>query len=162
MSTTSPGRPGITYEQVAAAANRLLGSGARPTSRAVRDHLGEGSLATVQRHLREWTSRRRERAASPFDIGPEDVEALSPSDFVMLLNHLIRAEALQNGLDATMRTTRRITVADGGVDGTIQWQDGRERTPHLPARQSVWQAKSGRGMSASGSFARSSGAIGVT
>lgn len=46
----------ITYEQVVAAAEELKAKGVKPTSRAVRDVLGTGGMATVLKHLEQWKS----------------------------------------------------------------------------------------------------------
>ena len=51
-------RDGITFEQVAAAADALVGEGVQPTIRAVRERLGTGSPNTVHRHLVAWREAR--------------------------------------------------------------------------------------------------------
>ena len=61
-----PGRAGVSFEQVAAAAQQLLAAGQRPTSRAVRNALGTGSLTTIQAHLAAWqTTQPKQVAAEP-------------------------------------------------------------------------------------------------
>lgn len=53
------GRKGITYEQVAAAADALLGEGQAPSIRTVRVKLGDtGSANTIHRHLATWNESR--------------------------------------------------------------------------------------------------------
>lgn len=47
-------RSGITYDQVAAAAEKLVAEGKSPTIRALRDILGTGSPNTIHRHLSCW------------------------------------------------------------------------------------------------------------
>ncbi|SFU98407.1 DNA-binding protein [Halomonas korlensis] len=47
-------RPGITYDQVSAAANALVAEGTEPTIQKVRSRLGTGSPNTVHRHLTAW------------------------------------------------------------------------------------------------------------
>jgi colicin import membrane protein len=47
-------RDGITFEQVAAAADALVGQGKQPTIKAIRDALGTGSPNTVHRHMAAW------------------------------------------------------------------------------------------------------------
>ena len=47
-------RQGITYDQVATAANALTGEGTRPTIQNIREHLGTGSPNTIHRHLSNW------------------------------------------------------------------------------------------------------------
>lgn len=46
----------ITYEQVATAAAELKAKDVKPTSRAVREVLGTGSMATVCKFLMQWKS----------------------------------------------------------------------------------------------------------
>lgn len=47
-------RPGITYDQVSAAASALIASGEEPTIQKIRAHLGTGSPNTIHRHLTAW------------------------------------------------------------------------------------------------------------
>jgi uncharacterized coiled-coil protein SlyX len=54
----SPGRTGVSYEDVAAAAEAFVAAGDRPTLRKVRDKLGTGSLGTIQKHLSTWQASR--------------------------------------------------------------------------------------------------------
>ncbi|HMW86471.1 MAG TPA: DNA-binding protein, partial [Nitrospira sp.] len=66
-------REGITFEQVAAAADALVGEGQQPTIRAVRERLGTGSPNTVHKHLTAWREARPVAAAS----APELPQALT-------------------------------------------------------------------------------------
>lgn len=52
------GREGIGLEQVAAAADALVGEGQQPSIRAVRERLGTGSMNTIQKHLSAWRASR--------------------------------------------------------------------------------------------------------
>lgn len=51
-------RIGITYEQVAAAADAIIGEGSQPTIDAVRKRIGTGSPNTVHKHLTAWRAAR--------------------------------------------------------------------------------------------------------
>lgn len=52
-------RQGITFEQVAAVADALMGEGQQPTIRAVRERLGDtGSPNTIHKHLTAWREAR--------------------------------------------------------------------------------------------------------
>ncbi len=44
----------ITFEQVTSAAEAIKAEGGKPTSRAVRDRLGSGSMGTVNKMLQDW------------------------------------------------------------------------------------------------------------
>lgn len=57
-------REGISFEQVAAAADALVGEGQQPTIRAIRERLGTGSPNTVHRHLVAWREARPVAAAA--------------------------------------------------------------------------------------------------
>lgn len=57
-------RPGITFEQVAAVADAIIGEGQQPTINAVRDRIGTGSPNTVHRHLTVWRAARPQAIAA--------------------------------------------------------------------------------------------------
>ena len=57
-------RDGITFEQVAAAAEALVGEGQQPTIRAMRERLGGGSPNTIHKHLTAWREARPVAAAA--------------------------------------------------------------------------------------------------
>jgi colicin import membrane protein len=47
-------RPGITYQEVAAAADSIIAAGDNPTIAKIRAELGTGSPNTIHRHLTAW------------------------------------------------------------------------------------------------------------
>lgn len=47
-------RPGVTYQDIASAANELKGQGKSVTIENVRSILGTGSIGTINNHLRKW------------------------------------------------------------------------------------------------------------
>lgn len=62
-------REGITYEQVKAAAEELVGEGREPSIRAVRERLrGTGSPNTIHRHLTKWRDSRPDAPAATTDL----------------------------------------------------------------------------------------------
>jgi hypothetical protein len=143
-------RSWVTYEQVASAADGLLVRGEAATLRAIRAQLKGGSMGTLQKHLARWKAgRQRTQATTPFAVDATDVGNLNPRDFVMLINHLVRNEARLATISSSPDTTVQINSADDGVDGAIRWSNGPPRTRHLPSRNVVWQAKSGKLLSPS-------------
>lgn len=50
-------RPGVTYMEVAEAAEDILGQGKTPTIEQIRQKLGTGSSTTIANHLRDWKQR---------------------------------------------------------------------------------------------------------
>lgn len=62
-------REGVTYEQVKAAAEELVGEGREPSIRAVRERLrGTGSPNTIHRHLTKWRDSRPDAPAPTMDL----------------------------------------------------------------------------------------------
>jgi len=82
--------------------------------------------------------------ARPGEVTGQHVAALSPTSFSRLIRRLLSAEALASGLPMDgIHVAAVITAPDGGEDARIEWQDGPERTPHLPARLNQFQLKAG-------------------
>jgi len=57
-------RPGVTFEQVAAVADAMIGEGQQPTIVAVRDRIGTGSPNTIHKHLTAWRAARPQATAA--------------------------------------------------------------------------------------------------
>jgi colicin import membrane protein len=61
----------ITYEQVAAAADAMCAANLRPSSRTVRERLGNtGSMGTINRLLQEWKASQERHIAQPLTLPP--------------------------------------------------------------------------------------------
>jgi colicin import membrane protein len=61
----------ITYEQVAAAADAMCAANLRPSSRMVRERLGNtGSMGTINRLLQEWKASQERHIAQPLTLPP--------------------------------------------------------------------------------------------
>ncbi|TAK75602.1 MAG: DNA-binding protein [Gammaproteobacteria bacterium] len=54
-------RLGVTYQDIANAANQLVGQGERPTIELIRRLLGTGSSTTIGNHLRQWRAEQDEK-----------------------------------------------------------------------------------------------------
>ena len=72
---SQPGRLGISYEQVAAAADAIIHRAERPTLKAIREQLGTGSFGTIQKHLGQWQASKREVATAAITM-PTDIQRL--------------------------------------------------------------------------------------
>jgi len=57
-------RPGVTFEQVAAVADAMIGEDQQPTIIAVRDRIGTGSPNTIHKHLTAWRAARPQATAA--------------------------------------------------------------------------------------------------
>jgi hypothetical protein len=65
-----------------------------------------------------------------FDVTPAQVEVLNSKELVDLLRRLLHAEAQTAGLHlGGISIPLQTTVADGGVDGSITWENGPPYTP---------------------------------
>jgi len=91
-------RPGISFDEVAAAADALVGRGERPTIQAIRAEIGTGSPNTIHRHLQSWrsaqTPAKREAAKLPDELAAalaEEIERQAAK---------ARAEAEQQAIEA--------------------------------------------------------------
>ena len=98
----------ITYEQVAEAADNLKAQNLKPTSRAVREALGSGSMATVCKLLQQWqTGQARQSQATDDTIDPSVARAIS----------LHIATKIQT---ATSEATARLADMQGELASVIQ------------------------------------------
>lgn len=91
-------RPGITYEEVAAAAESLTANGQHAGIIAVRNHLGTGSPNTINRHLKKWRESRPAQVVSTVEMPQSFVKAFN--DEINRAVSLARAES-QQALAAT-------------------------------------------------------------
>lgn len=64
-------RIGISFEQVAAVADTILGAGRQPTIQAVREALGTGSPNTIHRHLSTWRTARPQATTLAIEVPAE-------------------------------------------------------------------------------------------
>lgn len=71
-------REGVTYDQVAAAADRIVGAGQAATIKAVREELGNtGSPNTIHRHLTAWREARPVVAGMARDLPVKIIDAIT-------------------------------------------------------------------------------------
>lgn len=77
-----------------------------------------------------------------FAIGPEDIRNFDALKLVQLLRMLMYAEARKAGVPLrNVDVPLQITVADGGQDAAVQWEDGAASTEYFPTRDVVFQCK---------------------
>ena len=70
-------RPGVTYQDVSAAANQVKGQGKNPTIENVRAILGTGSIGTINNHLRKWKETQNAvRSLATSENIPEELASL--------------------------------------------------------------------------------------
>ncbi len=82
--------------------------------------------------------------ALPFQVDHADISRLDDIHLVRLLGQLVRSEAARAGLPAQGASVPlRITVADGGVDGRVEWSGAPAATSWFPRSPTVFQAKAG-------------------
>lgn len=71
------GRPGITFDQVAAAADALVAETGTATLKAVRERIGGGGMGTIHKHLAVWNANRPKGPAPAVELPPELIRGLS-------------------------------------------------------------------------------------
>lgn len=69
-------RQGISYDQVADAAQALVAEQIKPTLSAVRERLGSGSMNTIHRHLSTWQGQQKPAARKLGEVNPRVLAAL--------------------------------------------------------------------------------------
>jgi chromosome segregation ATPase len=85
------GRSGITYDQVAAAADALFSETGKATLKDVRERLGTGGMGTIHKHLTAWNANRPKDPAPQIEM-PADM-ARSFSAWVTQASTAARADA---------------------------------------------------------------------
>ena len=121
-------RVGITFEQVAAAADALLGAGKQPTIQSVRESLGTGSPNTVHKHLTAWRAARPQAVSAAVEMSSamqaayaDDISRATAKARSEIEEQLVRAladaaelsstgEALENERDALLEQVGGLTT----------------------------------------------------
>lgn len=71
-------RPGITYEQVAAAADAMIAAGKVPTNKSIREALGgTGGDGTIQKHMTRWKAERPKPQSAPRTLPSRIIDSIS-------------------------------------------------------------------------------------
>ena len=77
-----------------------------------------------------------------FKVESKDIKDLNDLQLTKLLKLLLHLEARSSGIaERAVDVALNITVADGGEDGRIQWNDGPASTDYLPCRLVQFQNK---------------------
>src|SRR6266536_5041357 len=76
------------------------------------------------------------------EITHEDIGQLTDFQLTDLLRRLLHLEANHNNITArSIALSLKITVADGGEDGRIQWAGEPPSTDYIPKRLTMFQCK---------------------
>lgn len=77
-----------------------------------------------------------------FTVHPDEIKDFTGDQLVVLLRRLLYAEARKAGVPLRgVEVPLQITVADGGQDGSICWEGGKDSTDYFPGRDIVFQCK---------------------
>lgn len=99
-------RLGVTYQDIATAANQILGQGKQPTIELVRNHLKTGSSTTIANHLRQWRAERDSSLSIAKDEG-------LPPELVSMVKALwqkLQTEADNKIMAAKQALAQRMTL----------------------------------------------------
>lgn len=77
-----------------------------------------------------------------FTVKPDDIKHFTGEQLVELLRVLLYAEARKAGVPLrAVDVPLQITIADGGKDAHVLWEDGAASTDYFPGRDVVFQCK---------------------
>ena len=171
-------RQGITFEQVSATADALVGEGQQPTIKAVRDRLTTGSPNTIHEHLKRWREARPvaavaapelpqaltaaiaaeiERAAAQArgEIEGRLVQAQAETDELTAYGNQLEAERDELAEQVAALTSERDTLAGKAAQQAADLADAQQR---IERELKLWRATFVGG-AALGVLAASSGSI---
>lgn len=104
-------RQGITFEQVTAAADAIVGEGQQPTIKAVRERLGTGSPNTIHQHLKRWREARPVAVVAALELPQAlasaiaaEIERTAAQARGEIEGRLVQAQAEADELSATGET----------------------------------------------------------
>ncbi len=79
-----------------------------------------------------------------FEVSAEHITALTPRKLQILLQRLLMAEAVTNGISGdSIHVAENMYASDGGEDGRIEWDGKPDRTNFIPHRFTQFQLKAG-------------------
>ena len=82
---------------------------------------------------------------TPFEVTGEQVSALKPYKFNVLIRKLLNAEAHESDLPRDgIHVSSQLTAPDGGEDARIEWKEGPKHTGFLPGRLCQFQMKTSK------------------
>ncbi|HEY8097008.1 MAG TPA: DNA-binding protein [Methylobacter sp.] len=127
----------ITQEQVSAAANKIKGTGTKPTNRLVLEELGSGSMATIVKYMQIWKAGQEPQAQSiNIDIDPAVSLAISN----MLTRRIQDGTAEANAKIAELQTD----LANVITENERQAAENERLASELAESQALAQAQSGQ------------------
>lgn len=115
-------KAGVTYDDVAAAAEQLAATGASPTVKAIRSILGSGSSTTILRELQAWKASK-ENPSERLELSPSIANAIAGE--IERVSAAVRAECereieeLQNNLADVAAEAEELTAQVSELSGTL-------------------------------------------
>lgn len=77
-----------------------------------------------------------------YEVNNKHIENLNDLQLTKILSKLMYIEADRNNIDkSTVNCSLKITVADGGEDGSIKWENGPDSTDWFKCRYNLFQCK---------------------
>jgi chromosome segregation ATPase len=121
-------RPGISFDEVAAAADALVGRGERPTIQAIRAEIGTGSPNTIHRHLQAWRSAqapaKREAARLPDELAAALAEEIERQAARARADAEDRAIEAQQTADALAETGEQLEAQTDELTNQVETLTG--------------------------------------
>lgn len=119
----------INYEQVAAAADAMTCAGIKPTSRGIRERLGNvGSMGTVNKLMQDWKAARPQQQTSPLPLLPPVLQpVLSPVLQRMILDFMAKELSQATATLTTQLAGQQQETADLARENERQALDIEEK-----------------------------------
>lgn len=126
----------VTAEQVHAIADAIKAEGGKPTSRAVRERLGSGSMGTIVKFLQSWKAGQERRTVAELALPP----ALQRVVLEFMETELAAARApLEADLAEQLQTTADLASENERQNGMIEDQAAEIET--LASEKSAAEGK---------------------
>ncbi|MCE0782881.1 DNA-binding protein [Pseudomonas sp. NMI542_15] len=128
-------REGISYNEVAAAADKLVGEAKSPTIKAVRELLGTGSPNTIHRHLTAWRDAQPAQQSASYELPSDLVNAFGRE----LARSAAAAKAQVEG-DLVNAQAEAADLAAAGERLEVERDELAEQLAHVTSERDGFQA----------------------
>ena len=105
------GRAGITYTEVARAANELIEAGQTPTIERIRGHIGSGSYTTIAAYLKKWKAEHpTDQLAKTEGIPPALITTIKEIWTQLTKETNQRSQEIQATADEQIQSERNLRI----------------------------------------------------
>lgn len=136
-------RPGITYDDVARTAYRMLAEGVSPSVTKIRERLGTGSAGTISKHLKTWQQQRGETSVVRVPSSVPEALLAPVEEIWRQAKSLAESQLSEERL--VLEDDREAVEADQArVQGLLEERDRRLAALEAAAKQSAAELHSAK------------------